>query len=88
MRARFAVPAVVAMALGATVIDFAGRALSVLADGAFMAGVVWVMLAMRHTHRREVNALREELRQTRAGEIAASRGLDAMTQMHDAAPRR
>lgn len=87
MGARFAIPAVIALALGATAIDFAGRALSVLADGLFMAGVVAVVVAMYRHHRREVKALREELKRTREGEIAAVRGLDAMAKMQAGQPK-
>ncbi len=85
MGARFAVPVVVALAFAATLVDFAGRALSMLADGVILAGVVWVVLVMHREHRRVVKGLREELKQARAGEIAASRSLDAMTQMQRAA---
>lgn len=81
MGSRSAVAAVIALALGATAIDFAGRLLSVLADGLFMAGVVAVVWTMHRHHRREVRALREEVRQARAGEIAAARSPDATAGM-------
>lgn len=81
MGGRSAVAAVIVLALGATAIDFAGRLLSVLADGLFMAGVVAVVWEMHRRHRREVKALREEVRQARAGEIAAVRSLDAIAGM-------
>ncbi len=83
MGGRSAVAAVIALALGATAIDFAGRLLSTLADGAFMFGVVAVVLAMHREHRRQVKALQEQLRRAQAREIAAARGLDAMAHMHE-----
>lgn len=81
MGGRSAVAAVIALALGATVIDFAGRLLSVLADGLFMLGVVAVVLRMHRCHRREVKALRQQIQQAQAGEIAAGRGANALAEM-------
>lgn len=78
MGGRSAVAAVIALALGATAIDFAGRLLSVLADGLFMAGLVAVVLAMYRHHRREVKALRQLVRDTQARATAAERGVDAL----------
>ena len=84
MRGRLAVSAVIGLAFAATVVDFAGRLMSMLADGLFMAGVVVVVLGMHRDHRQEVKALREELRRVRAGEIAAAREVDALAGMQDA----
>ncbi len=83
MGGRSAVAAVIALALGATAIDFAGRLLSTLADGAFMFGVVAVVLAMHRRHRQEVKALHEEIRETRGVATAAIRELDAVAGMHE-----
>lgn len=81
MGGRSAVAAVVALALGATVVDFAGRLLSTLADGAFMAGVVAVVVGMHRRHRAEVMALRRQVQEARAREVAAERGADALAAM-------
>lgn len=83
MGGRSAVAAVVALALGATFVDFAGRLLSTLADGAFMAGVVAVVLAMHRRHRAEVKALRRQVHEAEAREIAARRAADVARIMGD-----
>ena len=81
MRGRLALGAVVGLAFAATFVDFAGRLLSTLADGLFMACMVAVVLAMHRHHRAEAKALRQQIQRAQAREIAAGRGADALAGM-------
>jgi hypothetical protein len=58
---------VVGLAMLATLVDFAGRFLSMLSDGLLTFGMVAIVISLQRFHSRRYGALKDELARRKVG---------------------